>query len=123
MATTQRPSPSDLNTELLVAEAVPGQVREIQRKLRELEQAKARHSATLNLLVQFALAAGIDLFPVTEQAIRPRNVETAGGMGYENAASNGNAASPGGADGATVRGEANDLASDRNITPLSRTMR
>jgi len=111
MGSSQRPSPSDLNTELLVAEAVPGQVREIQRKLRELEQAKARHSATLNLLVQFALAAGIDLFPVTEQAIRPRNVE------------NGNAASPGGADGATIRGESNDLGSDRSLTPLSRAAR
>lgn len=110
MGTTQRPSPSDLNTELLVAEAVPGQVREIQRKLRELEQAKARHSATLNLLVQFALAAGIDLFPATEQAIRPRG-------------DNGNAASPGGADGATVRGETNDLGSGPSITPLSRAAR
>lgn len=111
MATTQRPSPSDLNTELFVAEAVPGQVRDLQKKLRELEESKARFTRTLNLLVQFAIAQGVDLFPVTQEAIRPRSVD------------NGNAASPGGADGAAVRGEPNDLGSERSITPLSRAMR
>ena len=83
MGTSQR-TMSDLNTELVVAEAVPGQVRELQRKLRELEEARARYTRTLHLLVQFAVAQGVELFPLGA-ALPPL--------------SNSNAVSPGGTDG------------------------
>lgn len=93
MATTQRPSPSDLNTELFVADVVPGQVRELQRKLRELEEARSRYTRTLHLLVQFAVAQGVELFPAAS-ALPPRGDGSA-----SQPLTNSNAVSPGGTDG------------------------
>lgn len=84
MATSQRPSLADLNTSLLIAESVPQQIRALQQKLRELETARAKYRAELERLLDTAVLFGIELCPAPT-------------------ADNGNAAGPGGADGASVR--------------------
>lgn len=88
MASTQRPSLADLNTPRLIAESVPMQIRALQQRLREVESARVRYRAELEVLVDTAILHGVELCPALE---RPEN---------------GNAAGPGGADGASVRGAA-----------------
>lgn len=90
MATQQRPSAADLNTELLVTESVPSQIRAVQQKLRELTIAHARYSAQLRRLIDLAIIEDVELCPAPVAA----------------PAANGNAAGPGGADGAAIRGVA-----------------
>ena len=87
MATQQRPSLADLNTTRYIAESVPGQIRDVQSKLRELEASRRRLREQLDLLLDTAVLHGEELCPES----RPEN---------------GNAAGPGGADGASIRGVA-----------------
>lgn len=84
MSTQQRPSLADLNVSRFVEESVPARIRQVQIKLAEVELARMKYRAELEVLVSTALAHGVVLCPAP--------------------ADNGNAAGPGGADGASIRG-------------------
>lgn len=86
MATTQRPSLADMNTARYIAESVPVQIRVVQQKIRDLDAARTKYRAELDLLLETAVLHGVELCPVAPE--------------------NGNAAGPGGADGAAIRGVA-----------------
>lgn len=103
MGIVQRPSPSNLNTELLVSESVPAQIRIVQSKLRELTASHAKYSAQLRRLLELAIVEDVELCPA------PPTVP-----------GNGNAAGPGGADGVTTRGEVGEPASVGNLASLAR---
>lgn len=90
MSTQQRPSLGDLNVSRFVVESVPSQIRRVQAQLAETEIARMKLRAELEVLVSTALAHGVPLCPAP----------------VEPTAANGNAAGPGGADGASIRGVA-----------------
>lgn len=90
MTTPQRPSLGDMNVSRIIADAVPAQIRTVQVKLAEVELARMKYRAELEVLVSTALAHGVPLCPA------PADIAPA----------NGNAAGPGGADGASIRGAA-----------------
>lgn len=98
MGAAVQPRLADLNITRLIAESVPAQIRTVQSKLRELEESRSKYRQQLDRLIETAVLHGIEFFPQD----------------------NGNAASPGGADGAAIRGETSEPDSASNVTPLSR---
>lgn len=91
MSTQQAPERGtpDLNMERLVVETVPAQIRTVQAQIAEGDKVQAARRALLRRLLDTAVLYGVDLCPAPVRE-----------LGRE--ATNGNAASPGGADGVGV---------------------
>jgi hypothetical protein len=79
--------------ERLVIETVPAQIRTVQAQIAEGDKVQAARRALLRRLLDTAVLYGVELCPApAREAVRE--------------SSNGNAASPGGADGVPIRGAA-----------------
>lgn len=90
MSTQQAPERGtpDLNMERLVVETVPAQIRTVQAQIADLEKSLLAKRFQLRRLLDTAVLYGVELCPAPVREL--------------SSAPNGNAASPGGADGVGV---------------------
>lgn len=63
MASAQRPAPSDLNVDRLIADTIPGQIRGVQQEIIELKETLVRKRALLDRLVETAIVHDVALCP------------------------------------------------------------